>query len=218
MDCDSSIIFCSFFNFGNCYTRYVETFFKLFIIQYRTNQICFKGYFICLNNLWSLIFCFVGNSKRLSSQNARKLLSKWCEGLVGKPVKKEKVAASSYPSTKKLNVTCPNCGKFYKWYSSLKNHLRLECGKDPQYFCQLCKYSTHYPQDYKKHMIRVHKFTQEVVAKSLAAVANTGSRVQTFYFKRTIHTSASVSFSFTLLLLNKFTLYLFFYLEYLCNL
>lgn len=98
---------------------------------------------------------FLGNlSKRISSQNARKKLSEWCEGLTGKITKKNNAYVNS---KEKCYENCPKCGKFYVWGSSLNRHLKLECGQEPTCFCHLCKYNTHYPQDFKKHLNRVHK-------------------------------------------------------------
>lgn len=34
--------------------------------------------------------------------------------------------------------SCPECGRFYKLKSSLRNHQKWECGKEPQFSCKYC--------------------------------------------------------------------------------
>ncbi|CAO1421400.1 unnamed protein product [Diamesa serratosioi] len=36
--------------------------------------------------------------------------------------------------------TCPDCGRMYKLKSSLRNHQKWECGKEPQFQCPYCVY------------------------------------------------------------------------------
>ncbi|XP_065209931.1 zinc finger protein 626-like [Planococcus citri] len=78
-------------------------------------------------------------TKRASSRNARQLVSKWCEGLAGKPRHAKwnhvkKWSSKNVPTTDKArksritNVHCPKCGKFYKCRSSLSSHAKFECG------------------------------------------------------------------------------------------
>lgn len=33
---------------------------------------------------------------------------------------------------------CPTCGKVYKWKITLNRHMRLECGQERQFPCELC--------------------------------------------------------------------------------
>ncbi|RLU14749.1 hypothetical protein DMN91_012636, partial [Ooceraea biroi] len=33
---------------------------------------------------------------------------------------------------------CFQCGKRYLWRGSLKNHIRVECGKEPAFKCPIC--------------------------------------------------------------------------------
>ncbi|KAH0952197.1 hypothetical protein HN011_000373 [Eciton burchellii] len=33
---------------------------------------------------------------------------------------------------------CFQCGKRYLWRGSLKNHIRVECGKEPAFMCPVC--------------------------------------------------------------------------------
>lgn len=49
--------------------------------------------------------------------------------------------SSSHPSAPLPGAPthdCPHCGKQYKWKITLNRHLRLECGKEPQFPCPLC--------------------------------------------------------------------------------
>lgn len=124
-------------------------------------------------------------TKRASSRNARQLVSKWCEGLAGKPrhakwnhVKKwssKNVGLTTTNGGNRLqhdkasrksritNVHCPKCGKFYKCRSSLSSHAKFECGKTAECLCKLCQYRTHYPSYLKKHMIRKHKMLAKLI-------------------------------------------------------
>lgn len=56
-----------------------------------------------------------------------------------------------------FDVRCPNCDKFYKWRKNLYSHMKFECRKPIKFFCTMCKYRTHYPSYYKKHMFRAHE-------------------------------------------------------------
>ncbi|XP_054287671.1 zinc finger protein 729-like [Macrosteles quadrilineatus] len=47
---------------------------------------------------------------------------------------------------------CDNCGKQYKWDTSLMRHKRLECGKSPQFACHICDYKTKHNNSLKKHL------------------------------------------------------------------
>lgn len=53
--------------------------------------------------------------------------------------------------------TCTTCGKCYKWKASLRNHVRNECGKEPQYKCDLCTYSTRQKGNFLRHLASMHK-------------------------------------------------------------
>jgi len=49
------------------------------------------------------------------------------------------------PNEQRSDVTverfrCCNCGKVYRWKNTLYRHLRLECGKEPQFHCPYCPY------------------------------------------------------------------------------
>lgn len=52
---------------------------------------------------------------------------------------------------------CIQCGKQYKWKGSLVQHVRYECGKEPQEMCTLCGYKTHQRTHLRRHMRAIHK-------------------------------------------------------------
>ncbi|KAL2714716.1 zinc finger protein 254-like isoform X1 [Vespula squamosa] len=51
---------------------------------------------------------------------------------------------------------CPRCGKGYRWLRNMKNHLRIECGKDPKECCPYCPHRTKYKSSLQKHIQRIH--------------------------------------------------------------
>lgn len=51
---------------------------------------------------------------------------------------------------------CPKCGKPYKNSGSIANHLRLECGKEPQFRCTLCDYTSYQKFHYQRHYSSKH--------------------------------------------------------------
>lgn len=52
---------------------------------------------------------------------------------------------------------CPDCGRSYKLKSSLRNHQKWECGKDPQFQCPFCVYRAKQKMHIGRHMERMHK-------------------------------------------------------------
>lgn len=53
--------------------------------------------------------------------------------------------------------SCPDCGRMYKLKSSLRNHQKWECGKDPQFQCPYCVYRAKQKMHIGRHMERMHK-------------------------------------------------------------
>lgn len=51
---------------------------------------------------------------------------------------------------------CPKCGKGYRWLRNMKNHLKVECGKDPKECCPYCPHRTKYKSSLQKHILRIH--------------------------------------------------------------
>lgn len=52
---------------------------------------------------------------------------------------------------------CPDCGRIYKLKSSLRNHQKWECGKEPQFQCPFCVYRAKQKMHIGRHMERMHK-------------------------------------------------------------
>lgn len=52
---------------------------------------------------------------------------------------------------------CPDCGRVYKLKSSLRNHRKWECGKEPQFKCPYCSYKAKQKMHLVRHLDRVHK-------------------------------------------------------------
>lgn len=55
------------------------------------------------------------------------------------------------------NFPCPDCGRMYKLKSSLRNHQKWECGKEPQFQCPFCVYRAKQKMHIGRHMERMHK-------------------------------------------------------------
>ena len=54
---------------------------------------------------------------------------------------------------------CERCGKIYKRKSSLRNHVRDECGREPRFHCYICPYRTHQKGNLLRHLTVCHKGT-----------------------------------------------------------
>lgn len=52
---------------------------------------------------------------------------------------------------------CGECGRTYKLKSSLRNHQKWECGKEPRFKCKLCDYKAKQKMHMLRHMQRVHR-------------------------------------------------------------
>lgn len=52
---------------------------------------------------------------------------------------------------------CSICGRIYKLKSSLRNHQKWECGKEPQFKCPYCVYKAKQKMHMARHMERMHK-------------------------------------------------------------
>lgn len=53
--------------------------------------------------------------------------------------------------------TCHQCGKVYKWKSTLARHLNVECGgKEPNFQCKYCVYKAKQLGNLKVHIRKHH--------------------------------------------------------------
>lgn len=54
--------------------------------------------------------------------------------------------------------SCPNfCGRNYKYKRNLVSHLKVECGKSPNFKCPFCEKTCFYKTHLRKHICCVHK-------------------------------------------------------------
>lgn len=71
-----------------------------------------------------------------------------------------------------FGYTCGDCGRVYKLKSSLRNHQKWECGKEPQFQCPLCTYRAKQKMHIIRHMGRMHKGQSlELVDEDFAKMA-----------------------------------------------
>ena len=62
------------------------------------------------------------------------------------------------PSTQPAKThTCKKCGRSYAQKQGLFNHVKWKCGKEPQFFCNICSYKTHHKASLNRHILGVHK-------------------------------------------------------------
>ena len=52
---------------------------------------------------------------------------------------------------------CPNCAREYLHRGSLRQHIKLECGKEPQLQCPYCPKKTKLKGNLKQHILLVHE-------------------------------------------------------------
>ncbi|XP_075978622.1 longitudinals lacking isoform X4 [Anticarsia gemmatalis] len=68
-----------------------------------------------------------------------------------------RVSAALPPAAGEPAFTCPDCGRVYKLKSSLRNHQKWECGKEPQFQCPYCVYRAKQKMHIARHMERMHR-------------------------------------------------------------
>lgn len=56
----------------------------------------------------------------------------------------------------KIFVCVNNCGRTYRSRGGLTNHLKYDCGKDPQYECKICGRKFRQKGNFLTHEISVH--------------------------------------------------------------
>lgn len=67
------------------------------------------------------------------------------------------IGAVGAGAEQQANFSCPDCGRMYKLKSSLRNHQKWECGKEPQFQCPYCVYRAKQKMHIGRHMERMHK-------------------------------------------------------------
>jgi len=55
-----------------------------------------------------------------------------------------------------VRFPCVQCGKIFRQKRNLNQHVRLECGKDPQFQCPHCPFASKLKQNRTKHILRRH--------------------------------------------------------------
>lgn len=61
---------------------------------------------------------------------------------------------------------CAFCGKRYVWRCGLLQHQKFECGKEPQFVCNLwgCTFRTHLKGNLKRHIKNKHKILDVIIS------------------------------------------------------
>ncbi|KAJ9600575.1 hypothetical protein L9F63_026287 [Diploptera punctata] len=52
--------------------------------------------------------------------------------------------------------SCPRCRKVYRYKTNMLRHLKLECGKDPQFQCPYCPRQTKHKSSMQRHIENRH--------------------------------------------------------------
>ena len=60
------------------------------------------------------------------------------------------------PVAKPKLYQCKECGRAYKWKHTLLRHIRLECGKEPQFQCPYCPQKSKLKCNLKQHILCKH--------------------------------------------------------------
>ncbi|KAH1002471.1 hypothetical protein HUJ04_008556 [Dendroctonus ponderosae] len=74
---------------------------------------------------------------------------------------------------------CPDCGRIYKLRSSLRNHQKWECGKEPQFKCPFCTYKAKQKMHMLRHTERMHKGVDLSGIKKEMSVDDDGQTYET---------------------------------------
>ncbi|RZF39467.1 hypothetical protein LSTR_LSTR000988 [Laodelphax striatellus] len=55
------------------------------------------------------------------------------------------------------NYNCPDCSKSYKYRSGLYTHRKFECGKEPQFQCNICDKKFTRKESLATHTVYKHR-------------------------------------------------------------
>ncbi|KAJ9593115.1 hypothetical protein L9F63_027646 [Diploptera punctata] len=50
------------------------------------------------------------------------------------------------------NFRCEVCARTYRHRENLARHVRVECGKEAQFYCMYCQYKSKHKHDLLRHM------------------------------------------------------------------
>ncbi|PSN32889.1 hypothetical protein C0J52_13336, partial [Blattella germanica] len=51
---------------------------------------------------------------------------------------------------------CETCGRSYRHKENLARHVRVECGKEAQFYCEYCQYKSKHKHDLLRHVKTRH--------------------------------------------------------------
>ena len=67
-----------------------------------------------------------------------------------------KVLSQSFLTPVKVMIgalhRCETCGRGYRHRENLLRHIRVECGKEAQFYCMYCKYKTKHKNNLLRHL------------------------------------------------------------------
>jgi len=76
----------------------------------------------------------------------------WCSG------QSTEATTPEAPSVTAIDTRFPcfKCGRVFRWKHSLTQHIKFECGKEPQFQCPHCPHKTKLKNNLRKHIWRRH--------------------------------------------------------------
>ena len=63
----------------------------------------------------------------------------------------------------KSPLKCTVCNRVYNWPRSLRRHIQLECGKQPQFQCVYCQYKFKHKYSLVRHIASAHPGSKVVI-------------------------------------------------------
>lgn len=100
---------------------------------------CFQQYVICCMQIRIIYILF--NSLPIDC---------CCTGLLKPSMNVHQFAATF------IDLSCPDCGKVYKYKQSLALHRRVFCSKEPNMACPICPKKCYRKRDLQLHFRNVH--------------------------------------------------------------